>query len=276
MQTIEIHLSDPTYYDLVARAAEDHQDVDQFAKAHLMRAVSNADPVAVGRSFEERIVQAFRLKPGTESAANVIGVATRMADGLPWADAYHARAKAFATDNPDVKDWELYAGTVHDCCTRRLGLSAAEFEDRVHTLTEVYHQRTNTTPDGMTTDPPTPGVSPDSYEVRLTDGSEVVTQFGTDPAADQSQMMQLVVEVLTVEHDLMDRIPIPYIVDQQTLINKTPTAHDSDEEMHASKRLSTDYYLNTSAGKAGKEAQLTALANECGLGLTFGEAWERR
>lgn len=276
MQSLEIHLSDSTHYDLVARAAEDQQDIDQFAKAQLMRAVGRDDAVDADRSFEEYLVEAFHLESGTETAANVIGVATRIADGMPWTEAVQARAETYAAETSDIEDPDAYGETVRECCTSHLGLSPAEFEDRVHALLEEYYQRTDATPGTMTTDPHPAKAPADSYEIRLTDGNEIVAQFGTDPVADQSQLMQLVVNHLVSEHDLNDRISIPYVVETETLINSTPADPDSDEEIRQYEQSVSGYYLDTSASKGGKEARLTELARECGLGVTVGEAWERR
>jgi hypothetical protein len=276
MRTIEIHLSDPTYYDLIARAAEEQQDVEEFAKAQLMGVLGKEDATDDGLSFDERVVQAFGLDPGMKTAANVVGVATRMADGMSWTDAYRARAEAYAADNSNIKDPETYADTVRDCCTRQLGLSAGEFQDRVHTLIENYHQRTEEASEPTTTDPRPAGARTGSYEVRLSDGHEVVATFGTDAAADQSEIMQLVVNHLITEYDLIDRIPIPYVVEEKALANSTPTCPDSDEEMRHYKQLTNGYYLDTHYKKEDKRARLTELAGECGLGATFGEGWERR
>lgn len=268
MIELRIRLPDEAYYELVGMAAGERRDIDEFARQKLLDLVDGGDEDDL--PFEERVIEAFNLEPGSATAANVIGVAERMREGMSWTEAYKDRAKEYAESNPTVDSAEKYRDTVRDACTRRLGLSTNEFRERVARLIRG---------DGSGDPTPRPrsvgGGSGGSLEVRLVDGEGNEAIFGQDPSLDQSQVMKTVIDHLIVEYDLIDRISIPYVIRKKALINDKPTYPDGQERMRHFKELLGGYYLDTHYSREDKRLRMEDLAEICGLDIEFGDGWYR-
>ena len=274
MKSLTLGFSEPRYYELVTLAAHEQQDVEEFAKSHLLSLIDEEGDSTEGLSFEDKILEEFDLDPGTMTSANVIGVCKRMREGMEWKEAYTDRAQEYSSDNPEIENAETYSDTVRDCCTRRLGFTTGEFRQRVNELIEDSSEssqdigglssQSTTGPDGNL-----------GYRVTISSAEEVVASFGEDPSKDQSEVMKEVVDYLIEEYDLIDHIQIPYVVEKKALINDTPTYPDGEEQMRHYKQLSNEYYLDTHYKREDKMNRMTDLAGECGLGTTFGDRWKR-
>jgi hypothetical protein len=275
MKELKIRMSDSKYYDLVALAAQEQKDVDEFAKDRLLALVSDDGEGVDDLSFREKIIEQFDLDIGTKTAANVIGVAERMREGMSWKNAYTARAQEYVSKNQDIDDSEKYSDTVRDSCTRRIGLNTSEFRQQVAGLIEDCDKTTDEN-DYSKTYPTERSYTPsEGYVVDVRTANDVIATFGEDPSKDQSEVMKAVVNYLIKEHDLIDRISIPYVVEKKALINDTPTYPDGTEPMRHYKELSNGYYLDTHYKKEDKRKRMQELARECGLRIKPGNKWKQ-
>lgn len=64
------------------------------------------------------------------------------------------------------------------------------------------------------------------------------------------------------QHDLLDRISLPYVPGNKH--------HPNGSEMRGFREVYEGYYLDTHMSKRGKEKELKRLAGKCGLEVSFG------
>lgn len=99
--------------------------------------------------------------------------------------------------------------------------------------------------------------------VDILDGDSVIKTFEEQ---NQSDAMEKIANYLVKEHNLLNRVSIPYIPGRgdRAIINNTPT-HPDGSEMKAYRELENGYYILTKLDAPSKRRYLNTLAQECGL-----------
>lgn len=109
------------------------------------------------------------------------------------------------------------------------------------------------------------------YVVHLKNDGESLRKFSSNKQADA---MAKVVSCLIKDHDLINKIKIPYIPGREkAIINNQPTSPHRKEEMRSYRSVSENYYLDTDMNAGNKKDYLHDLVGKCQLELNFKGDW---
>lgn len=95
-------------------------------------------------------------------------------------------------------------------------------------------------------------------------------------ARTQAQVMQEVSAHLIDEHDLLDRIPLPYRTNGKQAILAADAHHPNGDDMRNPYEVSGKAYVETGIDKGTKQRYLNRLADECDVDVLFGPEWSSR
>lgn len=103
-----------------------------------------------------------------------------------------------------------------------------------------------------------------------------VVEFGDGELLRDSQqhnVMGKAADHLIEEHDLIDRIEIPYMSGYKNCLVNNKPKHPDGRDMRAHYDLSSGHYLHTHLSGDQKKQHLLELADECGLDVDFAGEW---
>jgi len=114
----------------------------------------------------------------------------------------------------------------------------------------------------------------DGYVIKFSDG-KVIPEDGEPPHTQQKVNMGQAVDYLITEHNLMDRIDIPYFppkARKNCSIN-TEAAHPNGEKMRSPYELTNKCHLHTSLNTENKRTRLNDLADKVGISVEYEGEW---
>jgi predicted type IV restriction endonuclease len=189
------------------------------------------------------------------------------------AEKVRARRVAVSTlksDKDDIaeKIADLVANYVGETsASSTMEAEAKEFIDRVVGALEEKGEKLGETGQKDTVQPEPSDPSSDEGDIVLIDEDSAISSF---QARTQSDAMAEAVGHLIDQHDLLDRISLPYVPGNKKAILNTETHHSNGSEMRGFREVYGGYYLDTHMSKRGKEKELKRLAGKCGLEVSFG------
>lgn len=89
----------------------------------------------------------------------------------------------------------------------------------------------------------------------------------------QSEAMVEAVNHLIREHNITDRIEIPYRTGYKNALIHHKPQHPDGSDMERAKELTGGYYVYAKASKSQKKQYLTQLADEIGMDIEFSGEW---
>lgn len=192
----------------------------------------------------------------------------------------HAKGQVlYQYDDPVVKDptWIKQAEIDHSEAPT-LDLESTQVEQR--TSNDGLQAVVLYTPDLDVTDPeksdsqsipdPPSNIMGD-YIIYLKNDGEVLRRFSSNKQADA---MAKAVSCLIKDHDLIDKIEIPYIPrEDKAILNEQPTSPHREGKMRSYQSVSENYYLDTHMDAERKKDYLSNFVDKCQLEVTIKGDW---
>ena len=180
-------------------------------------------------------------------------------------------------DDPVVKDptWIKQAEIDHsEAPTHHLESTQVEQRTSNDGLQAVVLYTTDldtTDPDKSDSQPDPPSNTTADYIINLKNDGEVLRTFSSDQQGDP---MGKVVSCLIEDHDLIDKIEIPYIPrGKKAILNEQPKSPHREGEMRSFQPVSENYFLDTDMNAKTKKDYLSDLVDKCQLDVIFKGDW---